>query len=130
MTFINTIVFVKDIEKSKKFYTEVMGLKITEDFGTIVFFENHFVIHIAKSIVKTVFGKIKLKSRLLQGRHNLLVYFETDDLQAAYEKVSGSGCKIIHQIKKQEWGQNVFRFYDPDRHIIEIGEPLHVNFSN
>ena len=29
---------------------------------------------------------------------------------------------IIHPIKKQEWGQNVFRFYVPDKSLIKIGE--------
>ena len=40
--FYNTIVFVKDIDRSKKFYTEVIGLKVLNDYQTIVFFENHF----------------------------------------------------------------------------------------
>lgn len=129
IAFVNTIVFVKDIEKSKTFYTDVLGLKITQDSGTIVFFENHFVIHNTRSIATTVFGKVKQQNETLQGRENLLVYFETDDLEESYQKVSGSGCKIIHPIKKQEWGQNVFRFYDPDGHILEIGEAMHYKFD-
>ena len=31
---------------------------------------------------------------------------------------------FIHNIEQQPWGQRVLRFYDPDRHIIEIGEPM------
>ncbi|WP_424540407.1 hypothetical protein [Sinorhizobium medicae] len=26
-------------------------------------------------------------------------------------------------IERQAWGQRVFRFYDPDEHAIEVGEP-------
>lgn len=37
-----------------------------------------------------------------------------------------SGYEIIHPFEKQAWGQNVFRFYDPDRHIPEIGEATHL----
>jgi uncharacterized glyoxalase superfamily protein PhnB len=31
---------------------------------------------------------------------------------------------LIHPIVEQAWGQRVFRFYDPDGHAVEVGEPL------
>lgn len=31
--------------------------------------------------------------------------------------------ELIHPIERQAWGQKVFRFYDPDGHIVEVGEP-------
>ncbi|HEX7712444.1 MAG TPA: VOC family protein [Bacillota bacterium] len=46
--------------------------------------------------------------------------------EEAYETVVKSGYEIIHPFEKQAWGQNVFRFYDPDRHIPEIGEATHL----
>lgn len=128
ITFYNTIVFVKDIEKSKVFYTDILEQKILEDYGTIVFFENHLVLHNSQSIVKTSYGEVLPESETLQGRNNLLIYFETDNLEGAFEKVRNTGCEIIHPIKKQEWGQRVFRFLDPDNHMVEIGEPLHLTF--
>ena len=124
LTFCNTIVLVKDIKVSKKFYTEVMGLKIISDYDTIVTFENHFVIHDSNNLLNTIYGKKPAKN-LLRGKRNIDIYFESDDLEAEYKKVSESGTKIIHGIKEQHWGQKVFRFYDPDNHIVEIGEPLH-----
>ena len=32
--------------------------------------------------------------------------------------------EFIHGIKEQPWGQRVMRFYDPDMHIIEVGESM------
>ncbi len=29
-------------------------------------------------------------------------------------------------MKEQSWGQRVVRFYDPDKHIIEVGENMKV----
>jgi catechol 2,3-dioxygenase-like lactoylglutathione lyase family enzyme len=55
--FYNTIVFVKDIKLSMHFYESIIGLKVEEEYGTIVFFENHFVIHDSNNIIQTVFGK-------------------------------------------------------------------------
>jgi uncharacterized glyoxalase superfamily protein PhnB len=57
-----------------------------------------------------------------QGEKNILIYFETDDLEKCYMEIIEAKVKTIHGIEKQAWGQRVFRFYDPDEHIIEIGE--------
>jgi predicted enzyme related to lactoylglutathione lyase len=124
--FYNTIVFVKDIKVSKAFYQSVIGLKIEKEFETIVFFENHFVIHERNSIIRTVFDRKPLL-RNKQGRKNILIYFETDNIESAFQQVVNNHSKMIHPIKKQEWGQKVFRFYDPDKHIIEIGEAMHLD---
>lgn len=32
--------------------------------------------------------------------------------------------RYVHELKEQPWGQRVIRLYDPDMHIIEIGEPM------
>jgi catechol 2,3-dioxygenase-like lactoylglutathione lyase family enzyme len=123
--FVNTIVFVKDIEISKSFYTNILGMKILQDYETIVFFENHFVLHEADSILKTVFKKNKFSALKKQGKRNVILYFETNALYEFYNTIANS-VKIIHEIEKQAWGQKVFRFYDPDNHIIEFGEPFSI----
>lgn len=123
--FANTIIFVKDIERSKIFYSETLGMRIIDDYGTIVFFENRLVLHSAASILKTVFKRIRISGLMKQGRKNILIYFETDGLEEFYEKTA-SKVNIIHGIEKQAWGQKVFRFYDPDGHMIEFGEPFRI----
>jgi hypothetical protein len=30
----------------------------------------------------------------------------------------------VHPVVEQPWGQRVFRVYDPDGHVVEIGEPM------
>jgi hypothetical protein len=30
----------------------------------------------------------------------------------------------VHPLREHPWGQCVFRVYDPDGHIVEIGEPM------
>ena len=123
--FANTIIFVKDIERSKIFYSETLGMRIIDDYKTIVFFENRLVLHSAASILKTVFKRIRISGLMKQGRKNILIYFETDGLEEFYEKTACK-VKIIHGIEKQAWGQKVFRFYDPDGHMIEFGEPFRI----
>ena len=32
--------------------------------------------------------------------------------------------EYVHPVKEHRWGQRAVRFYDPDGHIIEVGETL------
>ena len=34
------------------------------------------------------------------------------------------GIRYVHPVKEHSWGQRVVRLYDPDLHIIEIGESM------
>lgn len=34
--------------------------------------------------------------------------------------------EYIHPLLEHSWGQKVVRFYDPDRHIIEVGENMRI----
>ncbi len=122
--FVNTIVFVKDIEKSKSFYAEVLKQTVMQDFGALVLFENHLALHQAQSIYQTVFKQGLEEALLEQGKRNLLIYFESDQLDDMHSRVCEAGAQVIHGIERQAWGQKVFRFFDPDGHIVEIGETL------
>jgi catechol 2,3-dioxygenase-like lactoylglutathione lyase family enzyme len=121
MRFVNPIPFVRDISISKTFYSEILGLAITQDFGNFVMFETGFAIHEGKSLEMTVWGRTTAVSEPY-GRQNILLYFEHDNLDALFERIS-SNVNLIHPIEAQPWGQRVFRLYDPDGHAVEIGEP-------
>lgn len=126
--FANTIVFVKDIEISRQFYADIVGLPVREALDTIVFFENRLVILSAESITHTIFKQDDPAAHESQGRKNILVYLESDTLEETYATIKRAGVPIIHGIETQEWGQRVFRFYDPDDHMVEIGEPFRLTF--
>ncbi|MGH0287130.1 VOC family protein [Sinorhizobium meliloti] len=121
MRFINPIPFVRDIDRSKDFYQKRLGLKVLEDFGNFVLFETGFAIHEGSSLEETIWGKA-IVAEEPYGRRNLLLYFEHEDIETAFENIAPH-VEMIHPIERQAWGQRVFRFFDPDRHAVEIGEP-------
>jgi catechol 2,3-dioxygenase-like lactoylglutathione lyase family enzyme len=121
MRFINPLPFVADIARSKAFYQTVLQLRILQDHGNFVLFENGFAIHDGHTLYQTVFGQPPI-TQAPYGRENLVLYFETDDLTASFHRIE-SQVDLIHPIRTEPWGQSVFRFWDPDRHIVEIGEP-------
>lgn len=121
MRFINPIPFVRDIDRSREFYEKTLGLTLLEDFGSFVLFETGFAIHDGRSLQDTVWREV-MTTEEPYGRRNLLLYFEHEDVDAAFERIAPQ-VELIHPIELQAWGQRVFRFYDPDGHAIEIGEP-------
>lgn len=123
MRFVNPIIFVKDIDVSRAFYRDALGLEVEADHGTIVIFRQHFAIHDGAALTQTVWGPDGPVGQAPYGRHNLLLYFEDDDIDACFARLSGR-VEMIHPIVRQAWGQRVFRFYDPDRFAVEIGEPM------
>ncbi|SDA98928.1 VOC family protein [Sinorhizobium sp. NFACC03] len=121
MRFVNPIPFARDIARSREFYEKVLGLTVREDFGNFVLFESGFAIHEGRSLERTVWRE-ELASAEPYGRGNLLLYFEHDDVDAAFARIAPH-VELIRPVEWQDWGQRVFRFYDPDGHAVEVGEP-------
>lgn len=52
------------------------------------------------------------------------------NIENIFYKLKDADVKFLHEIKTEPWGQRTCRFYDPDGHLIEIGEPLEVFVNN
>lgn len=50
------------------------------------------------------------------------LYFEADDYDAFLSNIGE--LELVHPPVEQSWGQRGVRFYDPDGHIIEVGEKI------
>ena len=61
-----------------------------------------------------------------QKAHNGELYFDADDIESTYQRLQAAGVDFIEGIQEQPWGQRAMRLYDPDGHIIEIGEPMDI----
>lgn len=122
MKFVNPLPFVSDIDRAKRFYANILQLRILEDHGAFVRFENGFALHDGEALHRTVFGEEPRRNEPY-GRRNLVLYFEDEDIDALFRGIAHR-VELIHGIEQQSWGQRVFRFFDPDGHIVEIGEPM------
>lgn len=122
MKHVDTIVLVEDIQRSKAFYTDIIGLEILHDWGNMVVFKERFALHQAMALLPEDQTK-KFVSSGKQGRDNLVIYFETENLEGEYQKMVEKGMEIVHGILDLPW-QKIFRMKDPDGHILEIGSPF------
>jgi predicted enzyme related to lactoylglutathione lyase len=117
--FVCPLVTVKSISDSKKFYQNVLGQIVKNDYGANVVFEGDFSIHEQEHFQKLIDSK-----KIVKGGNDFELYFEDDDIEAIAAKIKNEGFELIHDIKTQPWLQRVIRFYDPDMNIVEIGESM------
>ena len=122
MKFKNPLLVVSDMEKAKKFYKDVLNLRVIMDFGANVTLAGGLCLQTKE----TWMGFIDAKEEdIIFGGNNVEIYFEEDDFDAFAEKLKGiDDIDYVHPVIEHRWGQRVVRFYDPDRHIIEVGENM------
>ena len=108
----NPMLVVTDIDRSVEFYKKVFGLHIIMDFGAN----------------KTLTGGLALQTvetyKAFIGTND--ISFEEDDFDKFADKLKECDIEYVHPIIEHSWGQRVVRFYDPDKHIIEVGENMKV----
>ena len=115
----NPMLVVTDIDKSVEFYKKVLGLNVTMDFGAN----------------KTLTGGLAPQSLeswqefietddVVFGGNSSEVYFEEENFDIFTDKLKKCAVEYVHPVKEHSWGQRVVRFYDPDKHIIEVGENI------
>lgn len=116
----NVLLVVKDIEASKKFYHDLFGLQVVTDFGKNVILTEGLVLQ-ERQLWEEFVDK-----EVVPGGNAMELYFEDNDLDAFAEKLDSSPCEIqyVNRLMEHDWGQRVIRFYDPDMHLIEVGESL------
>jgi catechol 2,3-dioxygenase-like lactoylglutathione lyase family enzyme len=117
------VVFCRDIAASRRFYEDLLGQEVEMDFGPNVGFKGGLALWQVEHAFQMIHERASESTDPL-GRQNLELYFETAELEAASARFSKAGVEYLHSLREQPWGQRAFRVYDPDGHIVEVGEPM------
>ena len=117
MKFKNPMLVVTDIDKSVEFYKKVFGLRVIMDFGANKTLTGGLALQTSETY-KEFIGT----SNISFGGNNFEVYFEEDD----FDRLKEYDIEYVLPIIEHSWGQRVVRFYDPDKHIIEVGENMKI----
>lgn len=116
MTLKSTMIIVTDINKSVEFYKNILELNVIMDFGANRTLTGNLVLQ----TIETYKDFID-KDNISFGGNNFEIYFEEDDFDNFINKLKNYNIEYVHSVKEHYWGQRVVRFYDPDKHIIEVG---------
>ena len=124
MKFVLPLIVVQDMEISKLFYQNVLHQKVSMDFGANVTMEG-----LALQVdYPDLVGIPELQISHKPNDHEL--YFEEEDFDEFLSHLEQfTDIAYLHKAKEYPWGQKVVRFYDPDGHIIEVGESMESVFK-
>ncbi len=116
----NVLLVVRDIEKSKAFYKDLFGLDVVTDFGGNIILTEGLVLQDG-----TIWERF-IDRNVVSGGNDAELYFEENDMDGFLKKLETSHHDVdyVNQPMEHDWGQRVIRIYDPDKHIIEIGESM------
>ena len=111
---------VTDMKKAVAFYEEVIGDRVVMNFGENVQFSGGFALQEMKKWKEMIHtDDVRCKS------NDAELYFEEKDFDDFLEYLKEfPEIEYVHPVEEAPWGQRIVRFYDPDFHIIEVGEPL------
>lgn len=116
----NFLITVEDIEKSRNFYHSLFGLDVLTDFGGNMILTEGLVLQDRK-IWNRLIGQ-----EAVCGDADAELYFEENDMDTFLQKLEQypEPIEYLNPLMEHSWGQRVVRIYDPDRHVIEVGEAM------
>lgn len=121
MTLNNPMLVVTNIDKSVEFYQKVLGLRVIMDFGANKTLTGGLVLQTI-DIYREFIGIDEINF----GGNNFEIYFEEDEFDNFIDNLEKCNVEFVHPVKEHSWGQRVVRFYDLDKHIIEVGENMKI----
>ncbi|GAB6067424.1 lactoylglutathione lyase [Methylothermus subterraneus] len=126
MRILHTMLRVGDLERSLKFYTEVLGMKLLrrQDYP-----EGRFTLAFVgygdertNTVLELTYNWDTHAYDLGNGFGHIAI--EVDDVYAAVEKIRAKGGKIVREPGPMKYGQTVLAFVeDPDGYKIELLSP-------
>ena len=115
-----TVISVADIKAARKFYEDLFGLEVFQDYGRNIAFtcglalqqDFDWLVHLPKESI-------------LRKSNNVELCFEEQDFDSFLHKLKKyPNIECLGEVIEHSWGQRVIRFYDLDGHIIEVGENM------
>lgn len=101
---------VPDIEATKGFYTDYLGLS-TEEFN---------MGWVARYTSPDGRANVQLVTGDASAPEDSVISVHTDDIEGAYEEAQKLGFEIVHPITTEPWGVRRFFVRAPDGNVINI----------
>jgi catechol 2,3-dioxygenase-like lactoylglutathione lyase family enzyme len=120
MKYSCTVLSVADINAARKFYEDLFGLEVYQDYGINVSFT------CGLALQQNFDWLVQLpKESVLQKSNNMEVVFEERDFDGFLDKLKQyPQIQRLGDVVEHSWGQRVVRFYDLGGHIVEVGEDM------
>jgi predicted enzyme related to lactoylglutathione lyase len=101
---------VADVEATKSFYTDYLGLS-TEEFN---------MGWVARYTALDTGANVQLVTRDASAPEDSVVSVHTDDVEGAYAEAQELGYEIVHPLTTEPWGVRRFFVRAPDGNVLNI----------
>ena len=120
MKYMCMLISVADINAARKFYEDLFGLEVFQDYGRNIAFT------CGLALQQDFDWLVNLpKERVLKKSNNAEIVFEEQEFDGFLNKLKKyPDIEYLGEVIEHSWGQRVIRFYDLDGHIIEVGEDM------
>lgn len=118
----SVVLISSDVRASLAFYQKFFNLEIEMDIEGLVSFKDGISLWDEKIASDLMFQGSKPSP--FQDKPRQEIYFETDDIDGFYSKLQKESVRCMHTIQLTPWNQKTVRFFDPDGHLIEVGESM------
>ena len=120
MKYVCAVISVADISAARKFYEELFGLEVCQDYGKNIAFACGLALQQDFDWLVNI-----PKEKVLKKSNNAEVVFEEQDFDGFLNKLKEyPEIEYLGEVIEHSWGQRVIRFYDLDEHLIEVGEDM------
>lgn len=120
MKHVCMLISVADINTARKFYEDLFGLEVFQDYGRNIAFT------CGLALQQDFDWLVDLpKEKVLKKSNNAEIVFEERNFDGFLNKLKEyPDIEYLGEVIEHSWGQRVIRFYDLDGHIIEVGEDM------
>jgi len=101
---------VSDVEATKSFYTDYLGLS-TEEFN---------MGWVARYTSPDTRANVQLVTRDATAPEDSVISVHSDDIEGAYAEAQRLGYEIVHPLSTEPWGVRRFFVRAPDGNVINI----------
>jgi lactoylglutathione lyase len=118
------IIIVENLDRSLRFYTGVLGLKLghrSGDYAQLDTGVTRLALYTRSAMAKTLGVTLEAPSSNAPGFE---IGFKVDDVDAAVKELVARGATPAVAPTDRFWGQRTAYVRDPDGHLIELAQDL------
>ncbi|MDQ0273229.1 VOC family protein [Cytobacillus purgationiresistens] len=118
------ILYAEDLDKTKHFYGELLGLKLRNEFDTYIEYDTGNTV---LSFNTREGGREVTNLPIPDGIRKEQTFelgFVTEAVEETVEKLRKAEVPVLLEPTEKPWGQKVAYVSDPDGHYIEICSPI------
>jgi catechol 2,3-dioxygenase-like lactoylglutathione lyase family enzyme len=124
---VHTILYVKDQQKSSRFYSEILKIEPHLDVPGMTEFqlsEKHILGIMPERGIKKLIGEGLPDPELANGIPRAELYFRVDGAEEFMARALGLGAKLLSPCQLRDWGQSAGYILDLDGHVLAFATEI------